>query len=348
MADPFPRRFVVAEHPEPAYLALFRSGELGRRVEEALASLASCHACPRDCGVDRLSALPVSAAGAGAGASPVSGTLRPDRRAVAGHIPPGTACFTGRHARVATSYPHFGEEACLRGHAGSGTVFFSFCNLRCVFCQNWDISQIGGGVELSGEALAGRMLELQRRGCHNINLVTPEHVVPQVLEAVLIAAGAGLELPLVYNTSSYDSAHSLALLDGVVDVYMPDLKTLSADSARRYLKAADYPAVARRVVREMHRQVGDLVVDRQGLAVRGVLVRHLVMPGGLGDARAVFRFLAQEVSLDTFVNVMGQYYPAGGVTVAKQPELTRRPEVAELAEARAAAREAGLWRFAAG
>src|SRR5437870_8060133 len=198
--------FVVEERPEPGYLGLLRSGELARRVRAALGELAACAVCPRDCRVDRLSAVALE------GIAPEGD--RAGRRTVAAHIPKGTACFTGRYARAASAFPHFGEEDCLRGWNGSGTIFFSFCNLRCVFCQNWDLSQIGEGGELRPEELAGRMLELQSRGCHNINFVTPEHVVPQVLEALLLAAEAGLTLPLAYNTSAYDSLLSLALLDG--------------------------------------------------------------------------------------------------------------------------------------
>src|SRR5439155_316790 len=201
-----------------------------------------------------------------------------------------------------------------------------FCNLRCVFCQNWELSQVGKGREMRPEELAESMLELQSRGCHNINFVTPEHVVPQLLEALLLAADAGLTLPLVYNTSAYDSLRSLELLDGVVDVYMPDYKYWDGARARRYLKAEDYPDVARRVIREMHRQVGPLRFDRGGLAVRGLLVRHLVMPGALDDAREIFRFLATEVSADTYVDVMDQYHPAGAVDGDKYPELCRRPD----------------------
>jgi putative pyruvate formate lyase activating enzyme len=267
------------------------------------------------------------------------------QRVVAAHIPKGTSCFTGRYARVASAFPHFGEEDCLRGWNGSGTIFFSFCNLRCLFCQNWDVSQAGEGTEVRPDALAGLMLRLQAQGCHNINFVTPEHVVPQVLEGVLLAAEGGLHLPLVYNTSGYDSLRSLALLDGVVDVYMPDFKYWSPELARRYLKAADYPEVARRVIREMHRQVGPLRLDRDGLAVRGVLVRHLVMPGCADDARAVMRFLAREVSPDTYVNVMEQYHPAGSVEEGKYPELCHRPSAGEIESVIAAARAAGLWRF---
>jgi putative pyruvate formate lyase activating enzyme len=313
--------FVVDARPEPAYLRLLRSGELARRARLALAELECCAVCPRDCRVDRLRALP------------------PERP------PKGTACFTGRYARVASAFPHFGEEDCLRGWNGSGTIFFSYCNLRCVFCQNWDVSQAGEGREMPPEELAGLMLELAGRGCHNINLVTPEHVVPQVLEALLLAAEAGLSLPVVYNTSAYDSLRSLELLDGVVDIYMPDFKYWDAARARRYVKAGDYPDVARRVVREMHRQVGPLTLAPDGLAVRGVLLRHLVMPGGGDDAREIFRFVATEVSPDTYVNVMEQYHPAGAVAEGKYGEIRRRPDASELLTARQLAEAAGLRRF---
>jgi putative pyruvate formate lyase activating enzyme len=310
----------------------------------ALAELEDCRVCPRDCRVDRLHAV----APEGTPRRPAEPLRRPGRaaqRVVPSHIAKGTSCFTGRYARVSSAFPHFGEEDCLRGWHGSGTIFFSFCNLRCVFCQNWDVSQAGEGVELRAEDLAAVMLDLQARGCHNINLVTPEHVVPQVLEALLLAAQEGLELPIVYNTSGYDSLRSLELLDGVVDVYMPDFKYWSPELARHYLKAEDYPEVARRVVREMHRQVGPLRFDRDGLAVGGVLVRHLVMPGCAEDARAIMQFLAHEISPDTYVNLMGQYYPAGAVPEGRYPELCRRPDGEEIARVRTYARAEGLWRF---
>jgi putative pyruvate formate lyase activating enzyme len=343
MAPPAIARFVVAEPPEPGYRRLLRTGELGRRVRAAVAELAACAVCPRDCRVDRLHAAPPAAE-----EPPRTAGSRPraaPRRTVPAHVPKGAACFTGRYARVGSAFPHFGEEDCLRGWRGSGTVFFAFCNLRCVFCQNWELSQVGEGRELRPEELAALMLDLQERGCHNVNLVTPEHVVPQVLEALLLAAEAGLALPLVYNTSAYDSQRSLALLDGVVDVYMPDFKYWDPAAARRYLKAADYPDVARRAIREMHRQVGPLVVDCDGLAVRGLLVRHLVMPGALEDARCIFRFLATEVSPDTYVNVMEQYRPAGSVDGEKYPELCRRPDPSARLAARQLAAAAGLWRL---
>jgi putative pyruvate formate lyase activating enzyme len=268
--------------------------------------------CPRNCRVDRLA----------------------DRAKV---------CSTGRLARVSSYFPHFGEEDCLRGARGSGTIFFSFCNLKCVFCQNHDTSQAGEGGEVTPARLAAMMLELQARGCHNINLVTPEHVVPQILEALPIAIERGLRLPIVYNTSAYDSMESLRWMEGVADIYMPDFKVWTRESAVRYLKAKDYRAIACDVVREMHRQVGPLEVDGDGLATRGVLVRHLVMPGLLDETRAIFAFLADEVSRDTYVNIMGQYRPE--YRAAEYPEIARRPTELEMRTAHAHAVAAGLHRF---
>jgi putative pyruvate formate lyase activating enzyme len=335
-SDPF-EGFTDTERPEPRYLALWRSGELAERVAQAIADLERCQACPRGCQVDRLHAVPTAP------------SQRPEpgqrKRSVATHIAPGTACFTGRYARVATAYPHFGEEACLKGTQGSGTIFFSFCNLRCVFCQNWDISQVGGGEEMSAERLAGRMLDLQRQGCHNINWVTPEHVVPQALEALLIAIEGGLRLPIVYNTSGYDAMESLALLDGVIDVYMPDFKVWTESTAKEQLKAADYAQVATETIAEMHRQVGPLHIGPDGLATRGLLVRHLVMPGQLDEARAIFRYLAERVSTDTYVNVMAQYYPAGSVPSPRHPSLGERVPPVDVNDATEAALTAGLWRL---
>ncbi|MCA9628293.1 MAG: radical SAM protein, partial [Myxococcales bacterium] len=241
--------------------------EIRRRAALAVESLRECRVCPRDCRVNRLE----------------------DEARV---------CATGRHAKLSTWFPHFGEEDCLRGRRGSGTLFFASCNLKCVFCQNHDTSQAGHGRVLSPQALAAAMLELQSKGCHNINFVTPEHVVPQLLEALPIAIERGLTLPLIYNTSAYDSLESLAWLDGLVDVYMPDFKLWSSEASKRYLKAKDYPQVARRALVEMQRQVGslELVEAAPGLelAVSGVLVRHLVMPGLLDETRAILEFLARE------------------------------------------------------
>jgi putative pyruvate formate lyase activating enzyme len=248
-------------------------------------------------------------------------------------------------ARVSSYFPHLGEEDCLRGWRGSGTIFFSLCNLRCVFCQNFEISQAGHGQLTSAWRLAEMMLELQAMGCHNLNFVTPEHVVPQILEALPLAVEAGLRLPLVYNTSAYDSLDSLQLLDGIIDVYMPDFKIWDEQLSLRYLKARDYPAAARRAILEMHRQVGELKLDENGLAKRGVLLRHLVMPGEIAGTEAIMRFVAEQVSPDSYVNVMGQFYPAGKVGQGKYSEINRRVAGSEVREAVQAARRAGLWRF---
>ncbi len=300
----------------PAYLALPR-GAVRERAQTALATLAECRACPRDCRVDRLQ----------------------DKWA---------ACKTGRYALVSSHFPHFGEEDCLRGWHGSGTIFFGHCNLRCVFCQNYDISQAirpGAAAGHRPEAIAGMMLELQGLGCHNINFVTPEHVVPQVLEAIAAAIPLGLSLPIVYNTSAYDALESIRQLDGIVDVYMPDFKYWSAELSRDYLKAEDYPEAARSAIRAMHDQVGPLVIGADGLARRGLLIRHLVMPGALDETRAILEWIARELGPDTYVNLMDQYYPAGKVDGTRQPELARRLTSREFSEARAVADGLGLRRL---
>jgi len=299
----------------PGYVELHRTGELAHRVRRSLELLGPvCRVCPRRCRVDRLR----------------------DERSI---------CHVGRRAIVASAFPHHGEEDPLRGRNGSGTIFLAGCNLRCVFCQNFDVSWQVGGVEASAEPLARLMLELQARGCHNINWVTPEHVVPQLLEALAIAADGGLRLPIVYNTSSYDAPESLELLDGVVDIYMPDFKLWTPERARRYLRRPDYPEVARRSIAEMHRQVGPLALDGHGLAIRGVLLRHLVMPGLLDETEAILRWVADELGPDTYLNLMGQYRPDGLVGGADYPEIARRPSRDELARAVATAFELGLRRL---
>ena len=284
----------------------------------ALETLRHCTACPRGCGVNRLE----------------------DR---------WSACKTGRYAVVTSAFPHHGEEDCLRGWNGSGTIFFGHCNLRCVFCQNWEISQgLRPGPATAGvtpQQLASAMLALQERGCHNINLVTPEHVVPQVLEALAYAVDWGLNLRLVYNTSAYDSLEMLALLDGVVDIYLPDFKCWSPERARRHLKADDYPEVARAAIGEMHRQVGPLVISPDGLAIRGVLLRHLVMPGALDDTRAILEWVAGTLGPKTYVNLMGQYRPTSHVSAERYPEIAGLPDTQDIAGAVAAARRLGLERL---
>ena len=302
---------------EPAYLALGPGG-LRRRAERAVEMLADCRACPRDCGVNRLE----------------------DKWA---------ACKTGRHAVVGSHFPHFGEEDCLRGWNGSGTIFFSHCNLRCVFCQNYDISQgVKAGPASPGSdarEIASMMLELQGRGCHNINFVTPEHVVPQVVEALAVAVEGGLRLPIVYNTSAYDSLESLELMQGIVDIYMPDFKYWSAERSKTYMMAGDYPDAARAAIKTMHEQVGPLVFNESGLAQRGLLIRHLVMPGNLDESRAILKWIVDEIGPDTYVNLMNQYYPAGKVGGERFPEINRSLSAAEFEEAQTIAREFGLRRL---
>ena len=296
----------------PAYLRLSR-GELHGRARSAWVHLADCHLCARYCHVDRL-----------------RGTR-------------GAVCRTGEHAVVHSFGPHHGEEDPLRGWNGSGTVFFAWCNLRCVYCQNWEISHKGRGREVSPEVLAGIMLGLQAEGCHNVNLVSPSHVVAQIIAAVAIAARRGLRLPLVYNTGGYDSPEALALLDGIVDIYMPDMKYGDSAVAREYSRIRDYVAVNRAAVREMHRQVGDLAVDDRGIAQRGLLVRHLVLPLGLAGTDRVMEFLGREISRDTYVNLMDQYRPC--YRADEYPSLGRPVTKGEYADALALARNRGLRRI---
>ena len=299
----------------PAYVRAFEEGLLQERAEQAVESLRSCCVCPRDCQIDRFN----------------------NKIGV---------CKSGRHARVASAFPHFGEEDCLRGWNGSGTIFFGWCNLRCVFCQNFETSQLGEGAEVTPAELARMMLDLQAAGCHNINFVTPEHVVPQILEALVLAVERGLRLPLVYNTSAYDSLESIRLMDGLVDIYMPDFKLWDAEHCRNYLVARDYAHAARAVIAAMHEQVGELKVDAEGLALRGVLVRHLVMPGLLDDTREIMRWIATALSRDTYVNVMNQYYPAHKAeTEPRFAQINRRLHDSEFEQALEHARRAGLWRL---
>jgi len=299
---------------EPAYLALHRGGELDAKVRQAMTEMENCQACPRYCGVDRSASTPM--------------------------------CRIGRYARVAAAFPHFGEEACLRGRRGSGTIFFSSCNLRCVFCQNWDISCSAEGRELDGRDLADLMLGLQDAGCHNINLVTPEHVAPHIVEALATAIPDGLRIPLVYNTSAYDGLTSLRLMEGLVDIYMPDFKFWEPETARRLARAGDYPQVARTAVAEMHRQVGDLLLSSDGLARRGLLVRHLVMPGQQAETAAILQWLAARISTNTYVNLMDQYRPDHRVPDnPRYQDIDRRVLRQEMDAAVGAARRAGLRRL---
>jgi len=309
-------RFVVSRKTfVPAYVRAFENGVLQQRSEEVIQSLRSCKVCPRDCEIDRFN----------------------NKIGV---------CKSGRLARVASAFPHFGEEDCLRGWNGSGTIFFGSCNLRCVFCQNFETSQFGEGAEVTAAELAQIMLDLQEIGCHNINFVTPEHVVPQILEALVIAVERGLRLPLVYNTSAYDSLESIHWMDAIVDIYLPDFKLWDAERCRKYLVASNYAEAARKVIAAMHAQVGELKVDENGLALRGVLVRHLVMPGLLDDTGKIMDWIRNHLSPDTYVNAMDQYYPAHKAeTEPRFAEINRGVNTDEFCGALELARAAGLWRF---
>ncbi len=269
----------ISPNLQPAYLALLESGELEKRVAVAYKHLEDCDLCARTCHVNRRESIQ------------------------------GAVCRTGERAVVHSFGPHHGEEDPLRGFRGSGTIFFSWCNLNCTYCQNWEISHKGIGREVEAEELAEMMLHLQKRGCHNINFVSPSHVVAQILAAVLIATRKGLRLPLVYNTGGYDSLEALALLDGVIDIYMPDMKYGNSQIAREYSRVRNYWEVSQVAIREMYRQVGDLVVDEKGVATRGLLVRHLVLPNDLANSEKVITFLADEISKDTYLNLMAQYHP---------------------------------------
>jgi putative pyruvate formate lyase activating enzyme len=295
----------------PSYRKLLAGGRLEARVEAAYARLESCDLCPRNCRVARV-------------------------RGETG------VCKGGMLARVSSIGPHFGEESPLVGQHGSGTIFFTGCGLGCAFCQNYDISHCLDGSEATPRELAGMMLALEEMGCHNINLVTPTHFVPQIIQAVSLAACDGLGLPLVYNCGGYDTVETLRLLEGIVDIYMPDFKFWESASGERYCNAPDYPDVAREALKEMQRQVGDLVIE-DGLALRGLLVRHLVMPAGTEESRHILSFIAREISRDAFVNVMDQYRPCH---LADQlPEIARRPTAAELREVLESAKTAGLMRI---
>ncbi len=294
-----------------SYLEAYRSGRLAESIRRGLLWMRSCTLCPRMCRVNRM-------------------------EGETGY------CRTERLAVVDSYGQHYGEEAPLVGSGGSGTIFVTHCNLYCIFCQNFDVSHGGSGRPVGAEELARVMIDLQDQGCHNINFVTPGHVIPQILEALTIAIGLGLEIPLVYNSNGYDRVAALRLLDGIVDVYMPDFKFWGSEAAERLCGARDYPERARAALREMHRQVGDLRVEN-GVAVRGLLVRHLVMPEGLAGSADIFRFVARELSPDVYVNVMAQYHPCGEAIGRR--DVGRRITPEEYQEALRAAREAGLRRL---
>lgn len=274
----------------PSYLELHKRGELEKRRDKLLSMMEECVTCPRACRVNRLK----------------------------GEI---GECGVGRYALLSSYGPHYGEEPPLVGSMGSGTVFFAGCNLRCVYCQNYEISQLRLGREVDAETLAQVFLVIQEMRCHNLNLVTPTHVVPQIVEALVIAVERGFKLPIVYNTSAYDSVAVLKLLDGIVDIYMPDFKYGSSENALKYSGIKNYVEVAKKVFKEMHRQVGDLVIEN-GIAKRGMLIRHLVLPNGIAGSKEVLRFIREEISPDSFINIMDQYWPA--YKAHEFPELSRR------------------------
>jgi putative pyruvate formate lyase activating enzyme len=295
-----------------AYLELYHNGKLAERVEAARTLLKNCQVCPRHCGINRL--------------AEETGE-----------------CNTGKLAAVSSYGPHFGEEAPLVGKYGSGTIFFTNCNLKCLFCQNYNISQLGDGTEVTDEELARMMLALQARGCHNINFVSPTHVVPQILKGLEIAINLGLRLPLVYNSGGYDSAETLEILDGIIDIYMPDMKYSDEKIAEELSGIQRYPSINRAALKEMHRQVGDLKVDEDGIATRGLLIRHMVLPHGLAGTKEIMEFIAEDISLSSYVNVMAQYHPC--YKAFQIPQLARPLPKQEFIEAIELAKRAGLNRL---
>jgi len=295
-----------------AYLELHRSGKLRERIDAAVSLLENCSVCPRNCYVNRL----VGDVG---------------------------KCRTPHEVMVSSYGPHFGEETPLVGKHGSGTIFFTSCNLKCLFCQNYSISQLGNGQKVNKKELAHIMLFLQAKGCHNINLVSPTHVIPQILEALELAVASGLHLPLVYNSGGYDSLETLRLLDGVIDIYMPDMKYDDAEIARELSDIENYPEINKTAVKEMYRQTGDLEINGEGVAQRGLLIRHLVLPHGLAGTKSIMSFIGNEVSRSAYVNIMDQYHPC--YNAFQIPGLRRRILSAEFREAVSSAREAGISRL---
>jgi putative pyruvate formate lyase activating enzyme len=298
---------------EPAYLRLERSRELAKRASQLYSIYRSCQLCPRKCGVDRT-------------------------KGEKGF------CSSASRAKVFSAHPHFGEERPLVGRGGSGTIFFSNCNLLCIFCQNWEINHRGDGPYVSDDAIGDLMIGLQSSGCHNINLVTPTHILPNIIGGLRYAIARGLRVPLVYNCGGYEPVEMIKLLDGIVDIYLPDFKYTDGAMAEKYSSGArDYPERAAAAIEEMHRQVGELVVDEKGIALRGLIVRHLVMPYNIAGTDKFVQFVATKLTRSTYVNIMGQYRPE---YKAKQiPELSRRITGAEYAQAMRWAKEAGLTRL---
>jgi putative pyruvate formate lyase activating enzyme len=295
----------------PSYISLFEKGELTQRVKLLEEFLKKCRLCPRECRINRMN----------------------------GEV---GVCQAGSELKVSSAFPHFGEEPPLVGSYGSGTIFLTHCNLRCIFCQNYDISHLGSGEQVTSSDMARVMVRLQELGCHNINFVTPTHYVPQIIASLPEAIEKGLCLPIVYNCSGYESIEVIRLLEGIVDIYMPDVKYLDEKYSKRFSNALDYPEVIKMVLKEMHRQVGDLILNPKGIAVRGLLIRHLVMPGRIASSEAVFKFIAEEISVHSYVNVMDQYRPE--YQAHEYPEINRRITHKEYLEAIQWAKQYHLYR----
>ena len=295
----------------PSYIRLFEKGDLQQRIRLLKEFLKECRLCPRECGVNRLD----------------------------GEV---GACQAGLEPMVSSAFPHFGEEPPLVGYHGSGTIFLTHCNLRCIFCQNYDISHLGNGEPMTSSDMARVMVRLQEMGCHNINFVTPTHYAPQIAASLPEAIEKGLRLPIVYNCSGYESIEVIRLLEGVVDIYMPDAKYMDGRHSEKFSNAPDYPKIIKEVLKEMHRQVGDLTANSEGIAERGLLIRHLVMPNGVASSEAVLRFIAEEISVHSYVNVMDQYRPE--YRAHECPEINRRITRKEYLEATQWAKRYQLYR----
>lgn len=296
----------------PSYLSLFESGELEKREKLAWEMMKKCSLCPHNCKADRTTDSKTG------------------------------FCRTGKYAVIDSFGPHHGEETVLSGTNGSGTIFISHCNMSCIFCQNWEISTKGIGVEAGSDEIASAMLSLQSAGCHNINLVSPTHIVPHFLSALLIAIDKGLKLPLVYNTGGYDSVTALKLLDGIIDIYMPDMKYGNSETALRYSNVEKYVEVNQAAVKEMHRQTGDLETDEKGVAVKGLLVRHLVMPGMEDETEKILQFISEKISKNTYINLLSQYRPC--FEAMGHPAINRSLTAGEFLTAKRTASEFGLYR----
>ncbi|MFN4227191.1 MAG: radical SAM protein [Candidatus Ratteibacteria bacterium] len=302
---------MIYEGFEPSYLKLHKTGELRKRVEDLWNLMERCSLCPRDCGVNRLKGVK------------------------------GFCQAPGAKLIVSSYFPHFGEEKELVGKGGSGTIFFAHCNLRCIFCQNWEISHFGTGHEITIEKLADMMLELQKIGCHNINFVTPTHYSPHILKAIDIAAGKGLRLPIVYNTSGWEKIEILKYFNGVVDIYLPDFKYWDSEMSKKYSKGAEsYPEITKQAILEMHRQVGVAKPEKDGIIYRGLMIRHLVMPNNVSGSEHILKWIAENLPKETYINIMAQYTPY--YKAFDYPEIARRITIEEYRKVVKKAKELGL------